>query len=74
MISHPFPATGRDVTGRNRLWTAEEQTELLARLVVRQEFEKLLGGHLGFVQLEELKEALFAFTYPTYDAEPGSGR
>ena len=52
------------------MWTEEENIEMVVRLIVRRDFEHLLRGMLSVPRLEELKEVLFIFAYPTYDTRP----
>ena len=73
----PLEARGRLIAGMLRqtgiyrqwkspLWSDDRNIELVTRIMLRGDFEELLGGQLTIIQLQELQEVLFTIVYPTY--------
>lgn len=50
----------------NPFWTESENIQMLTRMYLREDLEKLLGDQLPGETVQELKEVLFNIVYPTY--------
>ena len=58
---------------KSPLWSDDQNIELVTRSMLRKDLKELLGGQLTRTQLDELKEVLFTFVYPT-DGRKASGQ
>lgn len=50
----------------NQIWEDNQNIEMLTRVYVRNDFEKLLGDQLPRETLRELKDIVFNIIYSTY--------
>ncbi|KAF2641828.1 hypothetical protein P280DRAFT_541282 [Massarina eburnea CBS 473.64] len=72
VTSHMIQETKLYEIHRNRMWSLDENIEILTRFSVRGDISSILSTELPADVLDELKDVLFNILYPTYEERPKS--